>query len=70
MFGFGKPAIGRPREETLERENNILRQQNQRLQKETAILREELRRLESVIQEYRDMLFKSKALKAKKGYGL
>lgn len=69
MFGFKKtkkPDTRRPREEVLERENNLLRQQNQKLQKETAILREELRRLESVIQEYRDTLFKKKSLKSKR----
>ena len=68
MFGFRKTnkPDRRPREELLEKENGLLRQEIQKLQKETGILREELRRLESIIQEYRGMFFKSKALKAKK----
>ena len=47
-------------------ENHRLRGKVESLQKEMAIMHEEIRRLQFIIREYQQMLFKNKALKAKK----
>jgi len=48
------------------RENHRLRRKNENLEKEMNIMREELRRLECIVREYQEMIFKKKALKYKK----
>lgn len=50
----------------LVKENHRLRRRNENLQKEMNIMREELRRLECIVREYQEMLFKKKALKYNK----
>jgi len=47
-------------------ENHRLRRKNENLEKEMNIMREELRRLECIVREYQEMIFKKKGLKYNK----
>jgi len=62
------PEIRSLRKEGLKivRENHRLRRKNENLEKEMNIMREELRRLECIVREYQEMLFKKKALRYNK----
>lgn len=71
MFGFKRSQdrdLRALRKEGLRivRENHRLRSKVESLEKDMNIMREELRRLQFIIKEYQQMLFKNKALKAKK----